>query len=194
MLEVLRQPLEEGVIHIARARGNYAFPCRFILLMAMNPCPCGWYNSKDGHVCTCTPWQRENYIRRLSGPLLDRIDMVIEVARPSYEEFCGQAVNETSAVIRERVIQAREFQAWRMKQKGLCETLLNSELTHSQLLATCELTGMAESMLAQVFQRLQVSIRSYDKILRVARTIADLKQSLTVEADYVAEALSYRMN
>lgn len=194
VLEVLRQPLEEGVIHIARARGNYAFPCRFILLMAMNPCPCGWYNSKDGHVCTCTPWQRENYIRRLSGPLLDRIDMVIEVARPSYEEFCGQAVNETSAVIRERVIQAREFQAWRMKQKGLCETLLNSELTHSQLLATCELTGMAESMLAQVFQRLQVSIRSYDKILRVARTIADLKQSLTVEADYVAEALSYRMN
>ncbi|KAF1682014.1 YifB family Mg chelatase-like AAA ATPase [Veillonella sp. R32] len=194
VLEVLRQPLEEGLIHIARARGNYAFPCRFILLMAMNPCPCGWYHSGDGHICTCTPWQRENYRRRLSGPLLDRLDMVIEVARPKYEEFCGHTKQETSATIRERVIQARQFQAWRLQQKGIIETVLNSELTHAQLIATCELSSMAEAMLAQVFQRLQVSIRSYDKILRVARTIADLKESTTIQADYVAEALSYRMN
>lgn len=194
VLEVLRQPLEEGVIHIARARGNYTFPCRFILLMAMNPCPCGWYHSGDGHVCTCTPWQRENYIRRLSGPLLDRIDMVIEVSRPKYEEFCGHVDNESSAVIRDRVIQARQFHEWCLKQKNLSGALLNSELSHSQLLNVCELTSVAETMLAQVFQRLQVSIRSYDKILRVARTIADLHESVKVEADYIAEALSYRMS
>lgn len=86
VLEVLRQPLEEGVIHISRANGTFSYPCRFILLMAMNPCPCGWHDGGEGHTCTCTPWQIESYVKRLSGPLLDRIDMVIHVTRPTYEE------------------------------------------------------------------------------------------------------------
>ena len=110
VLEVLRQPLEEGVIHISRANGTFSYPCRFILLMAMNPCPCGWHDGGEGHTCTCTPWQIESYVKRLSGPLLDRIDMVIHVTRPTYEELQAVGDAETSATIRERVISAREIQ------------------------------------------------------------------------------------
>lgn len=200
VLEVLRQPLEEGVIHIARANGTFTYPCRFILLMAMNPCPCGWHEGGEGHTCTCTPWQIENYIKRLSGPLLDRIDMVIHVSRPSYEELQAMDENESSAAIRERVIRARMIQMYRCEKLGYeailnnqANGLLNSELSHGQLTEVCKTTDEAQQVLAQAFRNLDISIRSYDKILRVARTIADLAGDERVDTCHVAEALSYRM-
>lgn len=194
VLEVLRQPLEEGVIHISRANGTFSYPCRFILLMAMNPCPCGWHDGGEGH--TCTPWQIESYVKRLSGPLLDRIDMVIHVTRPTYEELQAVGEAETSATIRERVIRAREIQQNRSTALDFSDgnrVLLNSELSHGQLMLACEVTDEAQQVLAQAFQNLDISIRSYDKILRVARTIADLAGAERVDISHVAEALSYRM-
>lgn len=196
VLEVLRQPLEEGVIHISRANGTFSYPCRFILLMAMNPCPCGWHDGGEGHTCTCTPWQIESYVKRLSGPLLDRIDMVIHVTRPTYEELQAVGDAETSATIRERVISAREIQRKRSIALNFSDgnrVLLNSELSHRQLILACEVTDEAQQVLAQTFQNLDISIRSYDKILRVARTIADLAGAERVDISHVAEALSYRM-
>ncbi|WP_368393468.1 YifB family Mg chelatase-like AAA ATPase [Veillonella ratti] len=196
VLEVLRQPLEEGVIHISRANGTFSYPCRFILLMAMNPCPCGWHDGGEGHTCTCTPWQIESYVKRLSGPLLDRIDMVIHVTRPTYEELQAVGDAETSATIRERVISAREIQRKRSRALHFSDgnrVLLNSELSHRQLMLACEVTDEAQQVLAQTFQNLDISIRSYDKILRVARTIADLAGAERVDISHVAEALSYRM-
>lgn len=196
VLEVLRQPLEEGVIHISRANGTFSYPCRFILLMAMNPCPCGWHDGGEGHTCTCTPWQIERYVKRLSGPLLDRIDMVIHVTRPTYEELQAVGDAETSATIRERVISAREIQRKRSTALDFSDgnrVLLNSELSHGQLMLACEVTDEAQQVLAQAFQNLDISIRSYDKILRVARTIADLAGAEQVDISHVAEALSYRM-
>lgn len=196
VLEVLRQPLEEGVIHISRANGTFSYPCRFILLMAMNPCPCGWHDGGEGHTCTCTPWQIESYVKRLSGPLLDRIDMVIHVTRPTYEELQAVGDAETSATIRERVISVREIQRKRSIALHFSDgnrVLLNSELSHRQLILACEVTDEAQQVLAQTFQNLDISIRSYDKILRVARTIADLAGAERVDISHVAEALSYRM-
>lgn len=196
VLEVLRQPLEEGVIHISRANGTFSYPCRFILLMAMNPCPCGWHDGGEGHTCTCTPWQIESYVKRLSGPLLDRIDMVIHVTRPTYEELQAVGDAETSATIRERVISAREIQrklSIALHFSDGNRVLLNSELSHRQLILACEVTDEAQQVLAQTFQNLDISIRSYDKILRVARTIADLAGAERVDISHVAEALSYRM-
>ena len=164
--------------------------------MAMNPCPCGWHDGGEGHTCTCTPWQIESYVKRLSGPLLDRIDMVIHVTRPTYEELQAVGDAETSATIRERVISAREIQRKRSTALDFSDgnrVLLNSELSHGQLMLACEVTDEAQQVLAQAFQNLDISIRSYDKILRVARTIADLAGAEQVDISHVAEALSYRM-
>lgn len=192
VLEVLRQPLEEGVVHISRARGNFTYPCKFILLMAMNPCPCGWREGGEGHQCTCTDWQIDNYTKRLSGPLLDRLDMTIHVARPAYEELVTDVKGESSAVIRERVIEARERQVFRFKKFGFDNAYLNSELSHSQLIESSGLTASGEKLLEHAFRNLYISIRSYDRILRVARTISDLHGLEQVDEIQLAEALTYR--
>ncbi|MBS4912869.1 MAG: YifB family Mg chelatase-like AAA ATPase [Veillonella sp.] len=192
VLEVLRQPLEEGVIHISRARGNFSYPCKFILLMAMNPCPCGWREGGEGHHCTCSDWQIENYTKRLSGPLLDRLDMTIHVARPSYEELVTKAKGEGSEVIRQRVMEARERQLFRIKQYDFENVSLNSELSHSQLIKSAGLTTEGEKLLEHAFRNLHISIRSYDRILRVARTISDLQGLEKVDGAQLAEALTYR--
>lgn len=192
VLEVLRQPLEEGVIHISRARGNFSYPCKFILLMAMNPCPCGWREGGEGHHCTCTDWQIENYTKRLSGPLLDRLDMTIHVARPTYEELVTKVKGERSDVIRQRVMEARERQRFRTKQYDFEHVSLNSELSHSQLIKSAGLTMEGEQLLEHAFRNLHISIRSYDRILRVARTISDLQGLEKVDGAQLAEALTYR--
>lgn len=192
VLEVLRQPLEEGCIHIGRAKGNYTYPCRFILLMAMNPCPCGWHEGGEGHICTCTPWQVESYTKRLSGPLMDRLDMMIHVTRPSYDELMASSEGESSKVIRERVIQARERQETRFKRLGYEQCKVNSDLSHKQLIESCGLTLEGERLLEHAFKTLHISIRSYDRILRVGRTISDLKGREEVDAAELAEALTYR--
>lgn len=192
VLEVLRQPLEEGVIHIGRARGNFTYPCRFILLMAMNPCPCGWREGGEGHICNCTPWQIDSYTKRLSGPLMDRLDMTIHVTRPSYDELMTQIKGESSKIIRHRVMEARLRQAVRFKHLGYEECKLNSDLSHKQLIESCGLTLDGERLLEHAFKELHISIRSYDRILRVGRTISDLKGKEKVDAMELAEALTYR--
>ena len=192
MLEILRQPLESGEIHVVRARGSVTFPCRFVLLMAMNPCPCGWAEGGDGHVCQCTPFQIEAYRKRLSGPLLDRLDMVVHVKRPKYEEITADYKGESSATIRARVIEARERQLFRMKAMHYDGLTVNSELSHQQLLAVCQLDDASNQLLAQAFHNLGISVRSYDRILRVARTIADLAGEDRVSINHLAESLSYR--
>lgn len=192
VLEILRQPLESGEIHVVRARGSVTFPCRFVLLMAMNPCPCGWAEGGDGHVCQCTPFQIEAYRKRLSGPLLDRLDMVVHVKRPKYEEITADYKGESSATIRARVIEARERQLFRMKAMHYDGLTVNSELSHQQLLAVCQLDDASNQLLAQAFHNLGISVRSYDRILRVARTIADLAGEDRVSINHLAESLSYR--
>ncbi len=192
VLEVLRQPLESGEIHVVRARGSVTFPCRFVLLMAMNPCPCGWAEGDEGHVCQCTPFQIEAYRKRLSGPLLDRLDMVVHVRRPKYEEIVVDYKGESSATIRNRVIEARARQLARMKAMHYEGLTVNSELSHQQLLAVCQLDEASNTLLAQAFHQLGISVRSYDRILRVARTIADLAGEERVGVPQLAEALSYR--
>lgn len=192
VLEILRQPLESGEIHVVRARGSVTFPCRFILLMAMNPCPCGWADGDDGHVCQCTPFQVESYRKRLSGPLMDRLDMVVHVKRPKYEELTVDYKGESSEMIRNRVIEARERQLARMKAMHYEGLTVNSELSHQQLIAVCRLNDESNAILAQAFHQLGISVRSYDRILRVARTIADLSGEERVGVPQLAEAMSYR--
>lgn len=194
VLEVLRQPLEEGLIHLNRVRGSYTYPSHFILLMAMNPCPCGWHEGGEGHICTCTKWQIENYTKRLSGPLMDRLDMTVQVTRPSYEELVAEHKGEASQCIRQRVMEARARQEFRFKQWGYSKCQLNSELSHKQLAESCQLTNNGARLLEQVFRELHISVRSYDRILRVGRTISDLKGKDEVDSIELAEALTYRTN
>ena len=189
VLEVLRQPLEEGRVSIARAQGNYTFPASFLLIAARNPCPCGWFGSQGPHICKCSDGEIRRYQKRLSGPLLDRIDLRVEVAPLSYGEMKSSVKTESSACIRQRVERARARQKERFGAGG---TLVNAAMTHSQILRYCHLSTEAERLLAQAFQKLGMSARSHDRLLKVARTIADLDSSDGIEAQHIAEAVQLR--
>lgn len=189
VLEVLRQPLEDRKIHISRAKFAVEYPAGFMLIASMNPCPCGYYNHPD-RPCLCSPGAVQKYMNRISGPLLDRIDIQIEIVPVPFEKISERQSSETSAAIRERVIKARAIQAERFKAyDGIyCNAQMNSKLLHRY--AVPDAAGL--SILKTAMQRLCLSARAYDRILKVSRTIADLDASEQIEVRHLAEAIQYR--
>ena len=187
-LETLRQPLEDGVVTITRVSGSLTLPSRFMLVCAMNPCRCGWYGHPSGR-CTCSESQVESYMRRISGPLLDRIDMHIEVPSVEYEAMRRKEKPETSAQVRARVNAARELQKQRFSGTGVS---CNAYMTPAMIGRYCQLDAAGEKVMQGAFERLGLTGRSHDRILRMARTIADLDASPYIQAAHLAEAIQYR--
>ena len=188
VLETLRQPLEDGQVTISRVSGTVVYPSRFMLVCAMNPCKCGWYGHSSGR-CQCTEPSVTTYHSRLSGPLLDRLDLVLEVPALEYDELRVYTPAESSATIRARVNEARAIQRTRYKTSGLA---CNAQMGQSELKAHCELDQDADKIMRGAFDRLGLTARSHDRILRVARTIADLDGSEKLTAAHLAEAIQYR--
>lgn len=188
VLQVLRQPLEDRVIHISRASGSFTFPADFQLIGASNPCPCGYYGDPEKE-CTCTQSQIQKYFSRLSGPLLDRIDLQIEVNRLTYSELHREEEEESSADIRQRVIKAREIQKSRYGALGFTT---NAQLNRKYFQDFCLLDQKASKILEKIFDRMHLSARAHDRILKVARTIADLNGQSAIEAENILEAVQYR--
>ena len=187
-LEVLRQPLEEGVVRIGRAAGVAVFPARFLLVAAMNPCPCG-YAGHPARECRCTPHQTDRYRGRLSGPLRDRFDLVIPMNSVSAAELMSISVAESSDEIRRRVERAPQRQADRYGTSGIAT---NADLQHARLSQYCQLDADSRRLIIQAVSRFQLSARGYDRVRRIARTLADLGGSETVSSSHIVEALSYR--
>ncbi len=187
-IEALRQPVENGSVTISRASGSCTFPSRFMLVAAMNPCRCGWYGT-DNDKCHCTPADVRRYRSRVSGPVLDRIDVFLWVEALSYEELSTQAGGETSAQIRARVNAAREIQRRRFEGTGIHS---NSEMDQAALREYCALDAAGSELMRRAYTALDMSARAYDRTLRLARTIADLGASEHITAAHLAEAMSYR--
>ena len=189
VLEVLRQPLEDGEVVISRSKNSVKYPCNFILLGAMNPCPCGFLGDKEKQ-CTCTDAQIQRYRARLSGPLLDRIDLIIEVPRLTTDELINtKSEAEPSSKIRERVIKARKLQAKRYAEDGI---LTNSELSADMIKKYCQLDEASQSILKMAAQKYQLSGRKYNRVIKIARTIADLNESENIKTEHITLALQYR--
>lgn len=188
-LEVLRQPLEDRKIVISRAKYTVEYPCSFMFVASMNPCPCGYYGDSTHH-CVCTPGQISRYLSKISGPLLDRIDIHCEVAVVPFKELSQMHPGESSAVIRQRVIKARQIQEQRYKDyKGIyCNAQMSERLIHQ----FAEPDAASLDMLRMAMERLKLSARAYSRILKVARTIADLEGSEKVQSHHIAEAIGYR--
>ena len=188
-LEVLRQPLEDRVITISRAKYSVEYPCNFQFIASMNPCPCGYYGDPT-HRCVCTPGQIQKYMNKISGPLLDRIDIHCEITPVPFKDISKAQPGEPSAAIRERVIKARDIQTARYKDfKGIhC----NAQMTERMLHQFAEPDASSMDMLRMAMERLKLSARAYSRILKVARTIADLEGSAQVQQQHIAEAIGYR--
>jgi len=189
VLEVLRQPLEDRIITIARARMSCDFPASFMLVASMNPCPCGFHNHPDKD-CTCMPGMVQKYLNRISGPLLDRIDIHIEVVPVNYERLAGTTTTETSAAVRERIVRARAIQTARFA--GADGIHCNAQMTSSMIRRHCHLDETGGKLLRVAMEMRGLSARAYDRILKVARTIADLDSSETIRPDHLSEAINYR--
>ncbi|MCW1888009.1 MAG: YifB family Mg chelatase-like AAA ATPase [Candidatus Moranbacteria bacterium] len=190
VLESLRQPLEEGVVSVSRAKGSIEFPARFMLLAAMNPCPCGFSGDPE-RACACSPFQVERYRQKVSGPLLDRIDLHIEVPRQKIEKLQDEQKSEASSIIQERVEKARKRQEERF---ALESVHMNAEMSSEQVRQYCTLTTEGKEMLRLAVEKLRLSARGYMRILKVARTIADLEESEYIQLEHLGEALQYRFN
>lgn len=188
VLEALRQPLENHEVTVSRVQAQVTFPCQFLLVASMNPCPCGHYNDPQRE-CTCTPGQRQKYRHKLSGPLLDRFDLQIETVPVSFQELHRTPAEESSAAIRERVIAARALQHQRFAQS---DTLCNGAMTAAEIQQHCRLDETSSNFLEQAFQKLGLSARAHNRILKVARTIADLAASPHIQLSHLAEAVQYR--
>lgn len=189
VLEVLRQPLEDGRVTISRSKMSLDFPANFMLVCAMNPCPCGYYTDpmKD---CTCTPAQIQKYMAKISGPLLDRIDLHVEVPAVKYKELSSKDTGERSERVRERVVKAREIQRTRFSgRKGLYS---NADMQSKDIKEFCRVDAAGEELLKMAITKLGLSARAYDRILKVGRTIADLADSLTIQPEHIGEAIQYR--
>ena len=187
-LEVLRQPLEEGTVHVTRSSGSESFPARFMLVCAMNPCKCGWYGHPSGR-CRCTEGEVKKYLGRLSGPLLDRVDLYVEVPPLEFGELSQRPQAETSAEIKARVDAARAVQAARFGPEG---PSCNAHMGPRELQDCCALDEACTAVMKGAYERMGLTARSYDRILRVARTIADLDHSEAIQVPHLAEAIQYR--
>lgn len=189
-LEVLRQPLEDREILVSRVHASLKFPSSFMLVAAMNPCPCGYQGDESsGRTCECTPGEIKRYTRKISGPLLDRIDIHIRVPRVAYKELTSKEKAESSSVIRARVEAARRVQEARLQEYG---RFCNAQMNHALIQRLCPLDAAAQSLLAAAFEKLHLSARSYDRIIKVARTVADLAGKEQIGAAEVGEAIQLR--
>lgn len=189
-LDMLRQPIEDGEVNISRIRGTICFPSKFILCAAQNPCPCGYLGDRL-HKCTCKQRMIDAYRRRVSGPLLDRIDMQINLVRVEYDEIKDKSKGESSVKIRERVIKARKVQESRFKGSNI---QCNAQMTRREVVRYCALDEEASSIMERYFVALHLSARSHDRVLKVARTIADLDGSKNIASKHIAEAVTLRTN
>ena len=187
-LEVMRGPLEDGSVTISRVNATLTYPCNFMLVASMNPCPCGFYGSKEKE-CSCMPQAISKYLSRISGPLLDRIDIQVEVSPVKYKRLEEENKEETSSQIKERVNNARKIQLERYKDEGIYS---NSQLTPKMLNKYCSLGKEEKVLLEQAFNSLGLSARAHGRILKVARTIADLDSKENIDVTHIAEAIQYR--
>ena len=188
VLEALREPLEENVVTVARASGAFTYPASFIFVGAMNPCPCGFLGDPQ-KPCTCTPYQAQRYRNRISGPILDRIDLQVEVPRLELAELANHSQGESSSEIRKRVIQAHQIAQARFQNEGIIN---NAEMKGSQIKTFCKLQPEPQELLYKIFQKFNLSMRALDRVLKVSRTIADLAGSEQIEPLHLAEAVQYR--
>ena len=187
-LEVLRQPLEDGEVTITRAAGRITYPSRFMLVCAMNPCKCGWRGHPSGK-CTCSDKEVEKYVQKISGPLLDRIDLHVNVPSVEYEAMRRKSKPESSAQVKERVDAARAIQSRRFEGTGIpC----NAQMTPPMVGRFCELDSRCDALMKSAFERMGLTARSHDRVLRVARTIADLDGAEHIGVEHLSEAIQYR--
>jgi magnesium chelatase family protein len=191
VLEVMRQPLEDGTVCIARAAMSLTFPARFMLAAAMNPCPCGFFNDRSRE-CRCTQPMIQRYMQKISGPLMDRIDIHIDVPAVNYKEMRSASDPEGSAQIRDRVIRAREVQLNRFASSARVKTYCNAQMTSRQIRTFCELSADCERLLERAMTQQGLTARAHDRILKVARTIADLDAEQAIQPKHIAEAIQYR--
>lgn len=189
VLEVMRQPMEERKVNISRARLSIEFPASFMLIASMNPCPCGYFNHPEKE-CTCSPIMVQRYLNKISGPLLDRIDLHVEVTPVAFSELSSQKNSENSVSVRDRVIQAREVQAERFKENP--GVYANAQMSSKLLKDICVISPTGQNLLKTAMDRLNLSARAYDRILKVSRTIADLAGSADIRPEHLAEAIQYR--
>ncbi|WP_311198897.1 ATP-binding protein [Paenibacillus hexagrammi] len=190
MLEVLRQPLEDRRVNISRARATYSFPSQFMLIAAMNPCPCGYLGAEsEQQPCTCSPLKIIQYRSKISGPLLDRIDLHIEVPKPAFAQLSHHSDNLSSEKMLEQVLMAKQRQLSRYQGTGI---QTNSELSGKLLRRICRLTPEGSRLMEASFESLGLSARAHDRILRLALTVADMDQSEQIMPQHVAEAIQYR--
>jgi magnesium chelatase family protein len=188
VLEMIRQPLEDGYVTVSRAKGTICFPAKFMLVAAMNPCPCGYFGT-GARRCKCTPNQIERYLSKISGPLMDRIDIHIDVPAITFAKLRSRSSRSDSAMIRTEVVKARDIQTRRF---GNGAAMTNARMSHKQVEKFCQLGGAAEMMLKQAMSEFGLSARAHDKICKVARTIADLAGTEKIATEHIAEAVSYR--
>ncbi len=189
VLEVMRQPLEERRVTISRAKFSIEYPTSFMLIAAMNPCPCGYYNHPEKE-CVCAPGTVQKYLNKVSGPLLDRIDIHVEVTPVNFDQLSDTRKAEPSSLIRDRVMKAREIQSKRFENNP--EIYCNAQMSSTQVREMCQINAVSQNLLKTAMNKLQLSARAYDRILKVARTIADLAESDEIKVEHLAEAIQYR--
>ena len=186
-LDMMRQPLEDGAVTISRVSGSVTYPAEFMLVCAMNPCKCGWFGDPSGR-CRCSDFAVENYRSRISGPLLDRIDIIVEVPAVHFEDLRRREEAESSASVKERVDAARKIQNDRFGHGIMC----NARMGPREMRAYCALSEECAELMRQAFDAMGLTARSYDRILKVARTIADMEGSRDIQTQHIAEAIQYR--
>ncbi|MBW7847469.1 MAG: YifB family Mg chelatase-like AAA ATPase [Bacteroidales bacterium] len=189
VLEVMRQPMEDRIVTISRAKISVDFPANFMLIAAMNPCPCGYYNHPDME-CVCSPGIVQKYLNKISGPLMDRIDLHVEVVPVPFKDLASKSTGENSEQIRQRVIRARKIQEQRFTEYAT--VFSNAQMSSKMLQKYCNINDAGRTLLKNAMERLSLSARAYDRILKVSRTIADLEESAEIRTEHLAEAINYR--